>query len=286
MLLMKTIDQFKRYLAAIDRSNETVVGYYRALIQFNNYIERQYNSPQYIEDITANDIEGYLGYMKSKGNSACSRARSLYILRSFYNYTCKSEITEKNLPALMENIKYQQKERDYLSEEEAKQLIAAIEHEIVKYTITTLFYTGMRISECLNLKLTNVDLNSKVLHVIEGKGKKNRDIPISDKLHEILTEYLKLHRPKINSDFFFATEASGSITSRYVNKILAQAVSKLGWEKSVSAHTLRHSFASTLVKKNVNLVRIQKLLGHSNLKVTSIYTHSNMDELSQTVNLL
>lgn len=186
----------------------------------------------------------------------------------------------------MENIKFQQKERNYLTYEEVMELIEAIDHPLIKYIVETLFYTGMRVSECLNLKLEDVDISNNVIHVIEGKGGKNRDIPISKKLNERLTDYLCSYRCNIESDYFFSTQVSGSVTPRYVNYVISNTVKKLGWNKKVSAHTLRHSFASNLVKHNVSLVKIQKLLGHSNLKVTSIYTHSSIDELKDAVNLL
>lgn len=105
-------------------------------------------------------------------------------------------------------------------------------------------------------------------------------------LRDILWDYLKYTRPAVDSDYFFALKKSGKVTPQYVNFILSETVKKLGWEKHVSAHILRHSFASNLIKNGVNIVYVQKLLGHSNLKVTSIYTHANMDELAKSVNML
>lgn len=286
MILSNAIQAFIKYLTVIERSKETISGYRKQLNYFNSYLERKYNCPVYLEDISTTDIEDYLNYMLKKGNAASSRARSLYVLRSFYNYTCKIGLTEKNIPSFMENIKFQQKERTYLTNEEAMKFIEAIDNALIRYIVTALFYTGMRISECLNLKLADVDLDANIIHVIEGKGRKNRDIPICDKLHAKLLEYMNCCRSDIESDYFFATQVSGSVTPRYVNLIISDTIKELGWKKKVSAHTLRHSFASNLVKHNVNLVKIQKLLGHSSLKVTSVYTHSSMDELNDAVNML
>jgi len=286
MLLSNAIDSFVKYMKIIDRSQETITGYLKQLKYFNSYLEAKYNCPIYLEDITLADIEGYMNYLLSRGNAAASRARSLYILRSFYNYTCKVGLTDKNIPSLIENIKFQYKERTYLTTKEFIQLINAIDVELIKYIVITLFYTGMRISECLNLKTEDIDLDNDIIHVIEGKGGKNRDIPISKKLHTRLLEYINQYRSKIESEYFFATSVSSSVTPRYVNLVIRDAVNKLGWKKKVSAHTLRHSFASNLVKHNVNLVKIQKLLGHSSLKVTSIYTHSSIEELNDAVNKL
>uniref|UniRef100_UPI0012FD104B tyrosine-type recombinase/integrase n=2 Tax=Bacillati TaxID=1783272 RepID=UPI0012FD104B len=88
------------------------------------------------------------------------------------------------------------------------------------------------------------------------------------------------------SPLFFCTKKTGKLSPVYVNRIISQAVNELGWKKKVTAHILRHSFASRLVKKDVNLVQIQKLLGHSSLNVTSIYTHTDLEQLSEAINTL
>ncbi|SKC57252.1 Site-specific recombinase XerD [Maledivibacter halophilus] len=90
----------------------------------------------------------------------------------------------------------------------------------------------------------------------------------------------------MNSDNFFATKKTGSLSAAYVNRVLNDTTKKLRWNKNISAHILRHSFASNLIKNGVNLVHVQKLLGHSNLKVTSVYTHANMEDLNRAINVL
>ncbi len=106
------------------------------------------------------------------------------------------------------------------------------------------------------------------------------------KLIPILQEYLDKYRPDVQTDYFFATQKTGRVSSQYVNVKLKEASGKLGWNKPVSAHVLRHSFASNLIKKNNNLAYVQKLLGHADLRTTSVYTHAKMDELSDSVNSL
>lgn len=164
--------------------------------------------------------------------------------------------------------------------------MGAIDHDLIQLVVLVLYLTGLRISECLSLTTDTVDLDQKVIHVVAGKGNKDRLIPISDKLLPLLQHYLEHERPDTDSNLFFCTKKTGKLSDVYVNRVLADAVKKLGWKKKVTAHILRHSFASQLVKKDVNLVQIQKLLGHSSLKVTSIYTHSNLEQLSVAVNCL
>ncbi|MCM1990265.1 tyrosine-type recombinase/integrase [Oceanirhabdus seepicola] len=286
MLLHKVIEKFIHNLITTDKSKETIKSYTTDLSTFENFIYAKYNCPMYITDLEVPDIEDYLYSLKLKNLSTASRSRHLYTLRSLWNYAYKNKLCKWNIAMGVEPIKIQKKERTYLSAEEVNELIGAIDHTLINLVIQTLFYTGMRISECLNLQIANVNFENKTIHVIAGKGNKNRNIPINDHLLILLKDYLNNDRPEIDSNYFFATKRSGKLSSAYVNRILNETVKNLGWNKHVTPHILRHSFASNLIKNGVNLVHVQKLLGHSNLKVTSIYTHANFDELGESVNTL
>lgn len=286
ILFTDVVEKFLQHLNAIERSPETISGYAKDLETFTRFMERKYNGAIYIEEVKVSDIEQFLEQLQKQGQAPASRSRRLYTLRSFFAYSYKKDMVKKNIALSVEPPKLQYKERTYLTEFEVMQLIKAIEHPLIKLVIMTLYYTGLRISECLNLTLDTVDLEEKVIRVVAGKGNKDRTIPISDKLLPALVDYVQNQRPKVASTYFFATGKTGMLSPVYVNRVLGETVSKLKWKKKVTAHILRHSFASQLVKKEVNLVKIQKLLGHSSLKVTSIYTHSNLEELSEAVNVL
>ncbi|MGY0372860.1 site-specific tyrosine recombinase/integron integrase [Clostridium sp. JNZ J1-5] len=286
MLLDEAIEKFKRYLIMTDKSKETVRSYGVDLANFQQFLEEKYNCPLYLDEVQVDDIEDYLYFLKRKNLQTASRSRNLYTLRSFWNYGYKNKMCKWNLAMAVEPIKIQKKERTYLSPEEVKELIEEIDHPLIKLVVETLYYTGLRINECLNLKIENIDLDTKVLHVIGGKGNKNRDIPINQNLLPLFQSYLNNYRLEISSEYFFATKKSGKLSAPYVNTVLRDTVKRLGWKKHVTAHILRHSFASNLIKNGVNIVYVQKLLGHSNLKVTSIYTHANMEELDKSINVL
>lgn len=287
MLLHETIERYKQYLVTMDKSKETIKGYMSDLSSFQYFLEKKYNCPLYINEIETIDIEDYLYWLKEKKQlQAASRSRNLYTLKSFWKYIHNKDFCIKNVAALLEPIKLQKKERIYLSPSEVNQLIKAIDHPLIKVVCQTLYYTGMRISECLNLSLSDVSLDTQVIHIINGKGKKDRNIPISNHLLKIFENYLDTIRPDVDSNNFFATQKTGSLSPAYVNRVLNDTAKKLGWNKNISAHILRHSFASNLIKNGVNLVHVQKLLGHSNLKVTSVYTHANMDDLNKAINVL
>lgn len=285
MLLNQAIEGFAKYMHLIDRSQETIRGYAIELKDFNNFVTVKHNCPVYMEDITLQDLEDYLLHEKERGSASSSRSRSLYILRSFYNYCCKKDLCPKNIASLLEPVKVKQKERAFITESEFEQLTATIEQPVIRTVVQAMFYTGGRISEMINLKLDDVDLENKMLHIIDGKGGKDRDVPINDKLHRIFINYLK-HIRDAHSDRFFALTRTGKVSASYINHWIHTAVEELGWDKNISAHVLRHSFGSNLLEKGASVVSIQKLLGHSSLRVTSRYLHQDTDKLTEAVNLL
>lgn len=285
MLLHEVIKEFEYYLKISNKSNETITGYSKDINAFEKFVEEKYNGPVYIEEIKVLDIEDYLHSLKLRKLQNSSISRNLYTIRSFWNFAYKNRFAKENIASFVETIKVKRKEREYLTEEEVKELVHNIDHKLISLVVETLFYSGMRISECINLKVNDVDFDDKVIRVINGKGGKDRNIPINKDIINKLKYYKDHERPN-KSDYFFCTEKSGRLSAPYINRIINDTVINLGWSKHVSAHILRHSFASCLIKKGVNLVHVQKLLGHSNLKVTSIYTHTNLDELAQSIDKL
>lgn len=288
MLFTQAVRQFLEHLHAIDRSKETVKGYRSELGYFNHYLSVKHNGPVYLEDIQLEDMEAYMQHLKERKKSTATRNRVVYVLRSFYGYAVKRELCKKNHAELLEPVAIIQKERDFITEEELEILISHIHQPVIRTVIQAMFYTGGRITEMKNLKIKDVDFENEVIHIIEGKGKKNRDIPIGKTLYPILTNYFNNIREHddIETDFFFAIPKSGSISGNYVNRLLKEAVEELGWKKHITAHVLRHSFGTNLLDKGASLVSIQKLLGHANLTVTSRYLHQDKDKLAEAVNLL
>ena len=287
MLLNQAIEDFKNYMELIDRSEETIRGYTMELKNFNDFVTVKHNCPVYLGDVILEDLEDYMLHEKERGIASASRSRSLYILRSFYNYCCKKDLANRNIASLLEPVKVKQKERDFLTEGEFEELSVTIKHPVIRTVVQTMFYTGGRVSEIINLKLEDVDLQNKMIHIIDGKGGKDRNIPIADKLHKILANYLEnIRNVEIELGCFFAIRTTGRVSASYINRSIKEAVDKLGWEKDVSAHVLRHSFGTNLLERGASVVSIQKLLGHSSLRVTSRYLHQDTDKLSEAVNLL
>lgn len=287
MLFLEAREKFKTGLVASDKSWETVTGYEKDLGMLQRFLESKYNCQLYLGDVSTQDLEDYLLMLKEeKGYQPASRNRHLNTLRSFYKFAIKKGWVKENPTLPIEQVKVKRKEREYVTEEEFHELHEAIEHQLIQLVVRFLFYTGLRITECLQLTLDDVSLETNMIHVRHGKGDKERFVPISIKLKPYLEDYKENWRVDTKSNYFFATTKTGSLSDVYVNRVLHETTEKLGWKKVITAHKLRHSFASQLVRKNVNPVSIQKLLGHADLKTTSIYVHSNHEQLQEAVNVL
>ncbi len=285
MLVPEAIAAFKAHLKSKERSPETIRGYNQLLQDFNRYLESELNGQVYLEEVELAHLEGYLVYRKEQGDLPISRNRALYILRSFYSFLYKRDLVERDISQKLEPIKVQSKERLHLVAEEVEQLLAAIDRPLIKVIATTLAYTGLRVTELCTLTLDTVDLEHGFLHVT-GKGNKQRIVPINSTLQAVLQDYIEDIRPQVDSDRFFATKKTGKISPAYINRCLEETTEKLGWKKHVTAHILRHSFASELVRKQAPLPAVQNLLGHSDLRVTSRYIHQNLNDLKDAVDLI
>ncbi|MCF8568489.1 tyrosine-type recombinase/integrase [Alicyclobacillus tolerans] len=280
--------RFTEHLLATDRSQKTVIGYQSDLRNFERFYCAKYNGPWFVEETTREDVEDFLAMLTvEKRMSPASRNRILYGLKSFFRFMEYKGICEKNVAEAIEPVRYAKKERHFLSEEAIHDFIRQIDHPMIQVATTTLAYTGMRISECTRLRMKDVDLESRTIAVLNGKGKRDRNIPISDKLYPVLKRYRDLERSTARPDErFFATEQTGSLSASYFNHVLVQTSERLGLKKKVTAHVFRHSIASNLIRKGVNVVQVQKLLGHSSLQITSVYTHATLEDLANAVNTL
>lgn len=286
MTLEEAIKLFLKNLISLQMSPETVKGYSKDLRIFSNFLAERYNCEVYIDEIGENDIEDFLNFLLlTKHYLSTSRNRALISIKSFYRFCEKKRHCALNVSKSVPYIKTEQKERVFLSEDEVNRLIEFTDNNSIKIAFQTLYLTGIRISEFLNLRNQDVDLESKVIYVKLGKGKKDRNIPISDKLCLLLRQYIKDYRIDAGTNIFFSTK-SGKMSPSYVNRLLKIYAEKAGIKKHVTAHILRHSFATNLLKNGVDILRIQKLLGHSSLKTTSIYIHTNIADLGQAVNML
>lgn len=218
MKISEAISLFIKQLEIIDRSPETVSSYHNDMNFFVRHLENYFNCHPYLEDVSIEDIEQYLNYLREeKQYKASSRKRKLAVLCSFYKFCVRKRLCSHNVAADVQPIKQKTVERGYLSEELVEEMIEAIDHPLIHLVVQTLYYTGLRISECCSLTLADVDFNKNVIRVIEGKGGKDRVIPMNIKLREFLSDYRDNWRAESGSDIFFCTREQLAEQLGYAN---------------------------------------------------------------------
>lgn len=285
MLFSEAQVKFRDYLISKETSSETIMGYMRDLQRLNKFLEKKYNGPVYLEDIQMDDIEDYMLFLKAEGLKPRSRNRYLFSTRSFFNYAVKKKWIPYNVAAEIEGIKILDQRKVALTQDEIDELVKAIDHYLIKFTVRLLGYTGLRIKEALELELEDIDLQKNQI-IANGKGKKTRLVPIAKAFVPILDDFIRNGRESVESPYLLATKRTGKLSAIYVNEGIRKAVSKLGWDKKVTCHTLRRSFATNLLRKGVDIFTISKLLGHASVKTTMIYLQLNPEELQLAVDKL
>jgi len=246
-------------------SDQTIKSYTLHNTKFLEFINKE---PETIE---TEDIKKYMAYLMSdKQLKPSSVSLALSSMKFLYD-----EMMEKNLFAGIKMPKLEKKLPIVLTKAEIKQLIEGIKNEKHKLLIKMLYSSGLRVSECVNLKIDDLNLDEKMGTVRSGKGKKDRNIILSENLADDLRIYLQ--ERKENG---FIIEVKGNAMSvRQAQKIVTNAAAKAGIRKRVFCHALRSSFATHLLESGTDIRIIQELLGHANLATTQRYTAVSREQL-------
>ncbi len=245
------------------------------------------------EKVTLGQIQHYIYELAKLGLSARSQARMISSLKSFYKYLLLENELEIDPTKLLETPKIGRKLPDTLSEEEINRLIRAIdlgnpEGERNRAMLETLYGCGLRVSELVNLKLSDLFFEEGFIRVL-GKGDKQRLVPISAytiKIIDIYKNEIRVHQTAKpgEEDLLFLNRRGNRLTRVMIFTIIKRLAEKLGWEKKISPHTFRHSFATHLLQNGADLRAIQQMLGHESITTTEIYTHIDQKHLRATIN--
>jgi integrase/recombinase XerD len=230
-------------------------------------------------------IRSYQAYLfQEKKLAATTVGLHTAALRFFFVKTLKR-------PYLVEEVPYPKKPRrlpTVLTVEEAAQLINSASNLFHRAIVMTLYSTGVRRAELCHLKVIDIDSAQMIVHVRHGKGARDRDIPLDPKLLETLREYWRWMRPK--TYLFPGTvknwRADKPITAKVVWEACREAAERAGITKPVPPHTLRHSFATHRLESGCDLVTLQTLLGHANIRHTTLYLHLSQRHLRSAGNPL
>ena len=253
-------------------SNNTISSYKENLYVFLDSINKKE-----LLKIESSDIKKFLE--KENNKSSKTRAHYITVLNNFYTFLINENIINYNP---LENIKLPKIEKklpDYLTIEEVDKLLDIPLNTAYDYRnkamLETLYATGIRISELINLKVSDIDFNECFIRIM-GKGSKERIVPFNDICKEYLEKYINIYRLELlkhkDSEYTFINNLSKNISRQGFFKILKEICIKQGIKKNVSPHLLRHSFATHLLNNGADLRIIQELLGHSDLATTQIYT--------------
>ncbi|WP_297974755.1 site-specific tyrosine recombinase XerD [uncultured Capnocytophaga sp.] len=244
------------------------------------------------ETITADTLRNFV-YQESKELKARSQSRLISSLKSFFKYLMLENYREDYPMEYIDTPKFGMKLPDTLSVEEIDALIAGIdlstdEGHRNRAIIETLYGCGLRVSELVSLRLSDLFFDEGFIRVL-GKGNKQRLVPIGDHTQKEINNYLLHQRKKVPqvkefSDIVFLNRRGKQLTRAMIFTIIKQAAATIGLTKQISPHTFRHSFATHLLENGANLRAIQLMLGHESITTTEIYTHVEHSYLSQVIN--
>ena len=272
-------------------SDNTVEAYIRDLKQMAEYLEHEFSiRPQQAEE---RHIEAFLAHLYDKGVKKTTQARILSGIKSFYYYLLINDRIE-NLPTeFIDPPKTGRKLPDVLSVAEIESIIHTFDSDTRfgirnKAMVETLYSCGLRVSELITLRLSDLFFNDGFIRVI-GKGDKQRLVPISETARDRVEEYL-LQRQTMqtdarDADIVFLNNKGRGLTRVMIFHIIKKAALAAGITKTISPHTFRHSFATHLLEGGASIRQVQEMLGHESILTTEIYTHLDSGKLRENVDL-
>ncbi len=286
----RLLQKFKQYLLLEKAlSHNTLDAYAHDVERLLGYLETEEIHPT---DVTLEVLEAFLATLHDEQIRARSQARMLSGIRAFYRYLVLDGYMEADPTLLLESPKIGMKLPEVLSVEEIDMLIAAIdlskrEGQRNRAIIETMYSCGLRVSEACNLKLSDLYLREGFIKV-EGKGSKQRLVPISERaiaeIMDYMTDRAEIDIKPGHEDYLFVSahfkKKMSRITLFHIIKELAE---QAGIKKTISPHTLRHSFATHLLEGGANLRVIQSMLGHEDIGTTEIYTHIDAHRLRSEI---
>jgi len=284
--MKELIDVFLNYLS-VERglSQNTIVSYREDLNAYIDFVKSR--SIESLSKTKKNEITDFMFQQKDRGLAANSIARRLAAIRMFYRFLVRERILKHDPTSLVDTPKLWKKIPDTLSVNEVETLLSQPNIRQTqgirdKAILETLYATGMRVSEAVNLKRDNVNLEVGFLRCI-GKGNKERIIPLGKKAIVSVQRFMGVSRPKLlkakESEFLFLNRFGNKISRQSLWKIIKRYASLARIKKSIKPHILRHSFATHLLERGADLRSVQEMLGHSSISTTQIYTHINKERL-------
>ena len=244
------------------------------------------------EKVKLSHLKSFVEWLNDRGVSPRTQARTISGIKSFFKYLLIEGKITSDPTALLESPKIGRKLPDILAMEEIDTLIEAVDLEKAegqrnKAMLETLYSCGLRVSELVNLKITNLFFEQGFVK-IEGKADKERLVPVSKRAIEEINKYLNGYRKtlkisKESENILFLNRRGKKLSRVMIFTIIKNLAEKIGLKKKISPHTFRHSFATHLINGGADLRAVQEMLGHESILTTEIYTHLDRDYLRSTI---
>ena len=269
-------------------SLNTINSYLTDIYELLNFIETDSKNEKILFNLKEEEIRNYIKYIKKNNISDRSIARKISTLKTYYKYLIITNKIKNNPLEFIIVPKQSKTLPKVLSVEEVLLLLDIPLNDAYDYRnkamLEVMYATGLRISELINLTLSNIDLDLNIVKTI-GKGSKERIIPMGDYATEYLKKYIYNYRSffikKQSSEYVFLNKNGTKMSRQMFFKIIQKIALEKNIKTKFSPHTLRHSFATHMLEYGADLRTIQELLGHSNISTTQIYTHMSTDKLRE-----
>ena len=266
---------------------------YEKKLSKNTYLSYAYNLKQFKEyfidkNILSLSTDEIRDFLYQDRITAKTRAHYLTVINSLYKFLIENNFLNSNPTGTIKLPKLEKKLPEYLTIDEVDKILNIIPTKPIDYRniamLETIYASGLRVSELVNLKINNLDFNECIIRIY-GKGNKERIVPINDASKLALQIYINDYRSFLlkgkDSEYVFINNFGNKISRQGFFKILKKVCNENGINKHVSPHTLRHSFATHLLNNGADLRVIQELLGHSNLTTTQIYSHLSNEKIKE-----
>lgn len=287
---MKYIEKYLEYLRVVKKySEKTIISYYDDLILYNEFLGNKFIN---ILDINYDTVKEYMKYLYSLNIGKSSISRKLSSIRGLYNYLLKEDLVKDNYFNKISNPKKDNYLPKFLKDDELNKLFSVCKYDTAinqrnSVIIELLYATGVRVSELVNIKLSDIDLNERIIKVL-GKGSKERIVIFNNHTKKAIDIYLNEGYHvfnKVNSGYLILNKDGNKLSERYVRNIINKLVITAGLDIKISPHTFRHTFATDMLEDGSDLMTVKELLGHESLNTTSIYTHVTNEQIRKVYDM-
>ncbi|WP_337020469.1 site-specific tyrosine recombinase XerD [Oceanobacillus massiliensis] len=290
-MLKHALEDFFHFLR-IERglSDNTIHSYGRDLKHYLDYLENTVQKQAW-ENVNRKDVMGFLYILKDEGKSTATITRHVSSIRSFHQFLIREQIVTHDASLHIETPRKERKLPDVLSQDEVERLLDIQENSVLairnKAMLELLYATGLRVSELITLKVSDLHLTMGFVQCF-GKGSKERIVPLGDVAKRALEHYLDMSRQELiknkPENTLFVNRHGRPLTRQGFWKILKGLTLSAKISKTITPHTLRHSFATHLLENGADLRVVQEMLGHADISTTQIYTHVTKTRLKDMYN--